>query len=65
MAKATHLRHGEVVSGRYEVTTAIASGAFGQVYEARHLATGHLVALKLLRPRSGEASEALRQEFFT
>ena len=64
MDQADQFRRGAVVGGRYEVTAAIGRGAFGQVYEARHLATGHNVALKVLRPRSAVVTDAMRQEFF-
>jgi TOMM system kinase/cyclase fusion protein len=40
---------GATFEGRYEVLAEIGSGGFGTVYQAKQLATGQLVAIKVLR----------------
>jgi TOMM system kinase/cyclase fusion protein len=40
---------GATFEGRYEILAEIGSGGFGTVYQAKQLATGQLVAIKVLR----------------
>jgi eukaryotic-like serine/threonine-protein kinase len=42
---------GEVVQKRYRIARFLGKGGMAQVYEAEHLATGRLVALKIVEPR--------------
>lgn len=44
---------GLVLSGRYELSSLIGSGGMGDVWEARHLKLGKVVAVKLLRGLAG------------
>jgi eukaryotic-like serine/threonine-protein kinase len=44
------LQPGTLIADRYEITQSLGRGGVGEVYEARHVHTGHLVALKLLHP---------------
>ncbi len=53
---------GTVLSGRYEVLSPLALGGMGAVYEARDRATGHRVAVKLLRAEHA-ADDAMRRRF--
>ncbi|HEX8790454.1 MAG TPA: serine/threonine-protein kinase [Polyangiaceae bacterium] len=54
---------GTVLDGRFQVEKALASGASGDVYEAQHLALGHRVAIKILRPGIPETAEIRRKRF--
>ncbi|WP_428266883.1 TOMM system kinase/cyclase fusion protein [Haliangium sp.] len=40
---------GDVFQGRYEVLSELSQGGFGEVYRARQLTTGQIVAIKTLR----------------
>jgi TOMM system kinase/cyclase fusion protein len=44
----------DVFQGRYEAGRRLGEGGFGQVYEARQIATGQLVAIKVLQLRQGK-----------
>ncbi len=44
------LQPGTLIANRYEVTKSLGRGGVGEVYEARHMQTQHLSALKLLHP---------------
>jgi serine/threonine-protein kinase len=44
--------------GSYLLLEKIAAGAMGEVYRARHLGTGHVLALKLLAPGAGNRERA-------
>lgn len=54
---------GTVLDGRFQVEKALASGASGDVYEAQHLALGHRVAIKILRPGIPETADIRRKRF--
>lgn len=41
---------GETIGGRYEVVRPLGEGGMGAVYEARQMATGRRVALKMIHP---------------
>ena len=41
---------GETIGGRYEIVRALGEGGMGAVYEARQIATGRRVALKMIHP---------------
>ncbi len=56
---AARLEIGQVVCERYRVVRAIGRGGMGAVYEARHVATGQPVALKLLALGADDGQEAL------
>lgn len=43
----------DAFQGRYEATRQLGEGGFGQVFEARQIATGQLVAIKVLQLRQG------------
>ncbi len=50
------LANGTLFEDRYEIQGELGSGSFSRVYEARQLATGKSVALKLLHAREGSES---------
>jgi serine/threonine-protein kinase len=50
------------IGGRYEIVRKIAEGGMGAVYEARHLLSKKVVALKILLPHVG-TDEAARARF--
>jgi serine/threonine-protein kinase len=54
---------GTVLDGRFQVEKTLASGASGDVYEAQHLALGHRVAIKILRPGIPETADIRRKRF--
>jgi len=54
---------GTVLDGRFQVEKTLASGASGDVYEAQHLALGHRVAIKILRPGIPETADIRRERF--
>jgi serine/threonine-protein kinase len=54
---------GTVLDGRFQVEKTLASGASGDVYEAAHLALGHRVAIKILRPGIPETADIRRKRF--
>ncbi|MEM1030158.1 MAG: serine/threonine-protein kinase [Myxococcota bacterium] len=45
---------GDVVAGTYEIIAPIAEGGMGAVYEGRHVQTGQVVAVKVLRAQDLE-----------
>jgi len=50
---------GRVIGERYGVTALIGEGGMGEVYEAKHLAIGRLVAIKVLNPNRAQEQEAI------
>src|SRR5262245_36129004 len=53
------LAPGATFEGRYEIVSKLGEGGFGAVHKARQLATGQLVALKIMRlPEQGGAARA-------
>jgi serine/threonine protein kinase len=48
---------GDVFQERYEVLAKLSEGGFGEVFQARQLTTGQLVALKTLRQQHFDYSE--------
>lgn len=57
-------RSGDVLAGRYEVRDRIGQGGYGWVYRARHLGTGHDIALKILKVPPEEDGAFAVQRFF-
>ncbi len=53
---------GDVLGGRYALVRQLGEGAMGCVYEARHMATGRRLALKVIHRRLA-ADEALVRRF--
>ena len=49
----------DTIGGRYSLTRLLGSGGGGEVYEARSLQSGRLVAIKLLRPEHGAGREQI------
>ncbi len=45
---------GATIGGRYELLSKLGQGGMGAVYDAKHLATGRRVALKLISPELAE-----------
>jgi hypothetical protein len=64
-ARRPVLQEGQVIAGRYKVEALLGAGAFADVYRARDCdVSDHVVALKILRRRSTDASSvhtALRE----
>ncbi len=55
---------GDVLADRYEVRDRIGQGGYGWVYRARHLGTGHDIALKVLKVPPDEDGAFAVQRFF-
>jgi serine/threonine-protein kinase len=55
---------GDVVGGRYRLTSLLGAGAMGTVWEAEHMVLRSRVAVKFLRPEQA-SSEAIRARFET
>lgn len=55
-------RRERVIAGRYRLEQALGTGGMGEVFRARDLELGEIVAIKLLRQVSPEAVELLRRE---
>lgn len=50
----------ETVSSQYELLEKVGNGAFGEVFRAKHVRSGHVVAVKRLRVSdSGQRLEVL------
>jgi serine/threonine protein kinase len=50
---STPLTPGAVLDGRYEIEERLAFGGMGEVYRARRVRLGDLVAIKVIRPKPG------------
>jgi serine/threonine protein kinase len=50
---------GRVIGERYGVIALIGEGGMGEVYEAKHLAMGRLVAIKVLNPTRAQDTDAV------
>jgi eukaryotic-like serine/threonine-protein kinase len=48
-----------VLDERYQVVGVIGQGGMGTVYEAKHLAIGRMVALKVLKPENAQKPDAI------
>ncbi len=55
------LPDGALVGGRFKIERLIGRGGMGEVYAARHNATGKEVALKLIRSAQGSGKEHVRR----
>jgi serine/threonine protein kinase/tetratricopeptide (TPR) repeat protein len=53
------LSQGEVISGRFEIQRFLGEGGMGQVYEAKDIELGVVVALKKIRPEISSDENAL------
>jgi serine/threonine-protein kinase len=53
---------GPAVAGKYRITQMIGVGGAGQVFEAKNLAVGRLVAIKIVRSTIGDSPERLLRE---
>lgn len=58
-----HLQAGRVVGKRYALTSPIASGGMGDVWEATDTVLGRDVAVKILRAGDGPADEGFAERF--
>ncbi|MFO0601562.1 MAG: DUF3160 domain-containing protein [Polyangiales bacterium] len=50
---------GRVIAGRYALDRLLGKGGMGLVFEARHVAVGRRVAVKILRPEYARSDEAV------
>jgi tetratricopeptide (TPR) repeat protein len=57
-----HIRRGDVIDGRFRVDRFAGAGGMGQVFRALDLATGQVVALKMLHADDAGVAQRFRQE---
>ena len=55
------LRNGEVLDRRYKIEALVGAGGMGEVYRARRTRLGDVVAVKIIQPRTAEASKVTKQ----
>jgi serine/threonine protein kinase len=60
---AAVLTAGEILDGRYQIASLLASGGMGEVYRARRVLLGDEVAIKVIRMRGGDRADGLRESF--
>ena len=48
---------GAILAGKYRIERVIGAGGMGVVFEATHMRIGQRVAIKMLQPRTLEASD--------
>ncbi|MBN2381360.1 tetratricopeptide repeat protein [bacterium] len=51
--------------GPYELLESLGQGGMGSIYRARHIVTGHLVALKMVRLPNEHHLQGIRREIFS
>ncbi len=55
------LKCGALLDGKYEILKLLGTGGFGSVYQAHHIGTDKIVALKVLHPNLAIDSDALNR----
>ena len=58
------IRPGDVLAGRYRLTSQIAKGGYGAIYAGEHAVTGQEVAIKVLKTDFGGPDDATIRRFF-